>query len=239
MDTPACVRHHISMDPDHEPQSECPTIPTHVIWDWNGTLLDDIQPCVDAINRMLAVRRLPPIDRERYRNIFDFPVKSYYRTLGFDLATEDWDAMAKEFHRHYGELVAEVGLRPGTVEALATIQSRGVRMSVLSACELTILERMLQEHGIREYFDHVYGLDNLYATSKLEQGHRLLEALEAPPEEILLVGDTNHDHEVAEELGIRCVLLTGGHQSRSRLTTSDLVDAPTDLLPLLAPAHPA
>jgi phosphoglycolate phosphatase len=198
-------------------------MPAHIVWDWNGTLLDDIQPCVDAINRMLEVRQLPGIDRQQYRDIFDFPVKGYYRRLGFDLNNEDWDSMAKEFHKHYGQLAAEAGLRAGTADTLAAIRDRGITMSILSACEITILERMLLERGIRHYFDHVFGLDNLYASSKLDQGRRLIEALSLPPDDILLVGDTNHDHEVAEQLGLKCVLLDGGHQAEHRLATSDRI----------------
>ncbi len=205
-------------------------MPEHIVWDWNGTLLDDVQACVDAINRMLTPRNLPSISRTQYCDIFDFPVISYYERLGFDLATEDWDAMANEFHRHYGEFAAASGLREGAIEALSAIHDKGVPMSILSACEITILERMLDEHDIRHFFDHVFGLNDLYASSKLAQGKRLVEALELPPDEIPLVGDTNHDHEVARDLGIRCILLTGGHQDKSRLTAPHLLETPTDLL---------
>lgn len=214
-------------------------MPTHVVWDWNGTLLDDVYACVAAINRMLNARRLTCIDPNQYREVFDFPVKDYYRRLGFDLENEDWDAMAKEFHRHYDEFALDAGLRDGAAEALATIRDSGIAMSVLSACEITTLERMLEERGIRHFFEHVFGLDNINATSKLDQGLRLVEALALPTEEIILIGDTNHDHEVAERLGIRCVLLTGGHQSRSRLAASDLVDTPADLLTHLSLPDPA
>lgn len=205
-------------------------MPTHVVWDWNGTLLDDVFACVAAVNRMLAARQLPCIDPEQYREVFDFPVKRYYRRLGFNLDAEDWDAMAREFHRHYDAFAVDAGLRPGAAETLTRIRDRGITMSVLSACEITTLERMLKERGIRHFFDHVFGLDNLNATSKLDQGKLLIEALDLPSEEIVLVGDTNHDHEVARHLGIHCVLLAGGHQSKARLVANDLVETPLDIL---------
>jgi phosphoglycolate phosphatase len=213
-------------------------MPTHVVWDWNGTLLDDVYACVGAINRMLTARQLPCIDSVQYRDVFDFPVKTYYRRLGFDLETEDWDAMAREFHRHYDEFAVKAGLREGAPETLNTIRKRGIAMSVLSACEIGTLERMLEERGIRHFFDHVFGLDNINATSKLDQGKLLVDALDLPPAEILLVGDTNHDHEVAEDLGIRCVLLTGGHQSKARLAANDILETPLDLLSHHALATP-
>ena len=89
---------------------------------------------------------------------------------------------------------------------------------------------MLGEHGIRQHFGHVSGLDNLHAASKLENGRRMLATLALPPHEIVLIGDTNHDHEVAAALGIGCLLLADGHQAESRLLATDLVHSPRDLL---------
>jgi len=209
-------------------------MPSHIVWDWNGTLLDDVQACVEAINRMLEDRRLPCIDRQHYRNIFDFPVKSYYARLGFNLEIEDWDDIANEFHRHYGELAATAALRPGATASLTALQDSGMTMSILSASEITLLERMLKERGIRQYFEHVFGLHDRYASSKLEQGRCLMKALALPPGDILLVGDTNHDYHVAQVLGIRCVLLTSGHQSEDRLAQFDTIQQIADLL-----THPA
>jgi len=202
----------------------------HLIWDWNGTLLDDVDACVGAINRMLDRRRLPCIDTPTYRRIFSFPVIRYYEQLGFDLASEDWDAVAVEFHEHYGELARTAPLRDGVAEVLETLGNTVDGMSVLSACEQAILERMLTERGIRGHFGHVSGLDNLHAASKLENGQRLLEILKLPPDEVVLIGDTNHDHDVATAIGIRCLLLAGGHQAESRLIAADLVHSPRDLL---------
>jgi len=195
----------------------------HIIWDWNGTLLDDVETCVGAINRMLECRDLPCIDTDTYRRIFDFPVISYYEQLGFDLGREDWDAVAVEFHTHYAELARTARLRDGVGEVLESLGAAIGGMSVLSACEQSILERMLTEHGIRQHFLQVSGLDNLHAASKLANGKRLLRVLNLAPEELVLIGDTNHDHEVATALGIRCLLLAGGHQAQSRLTATTVL----------------
>ena len=57
----------------------------HIIWDWNGTLLDDTWLCVEGINQALIKRNLTPISEDRYREVFTFPVRDYYKKLGFDL----------------------------------------------------------------------------------------------------------------------------------------------------------
>jgi phosphoglycolate phosphatase len=69
----------------------------HIIWDWNGTLLDDKWLCIESINLVLKARDLQPIDEERYSRIFRFPVKDYYKEVGFDFSTEPFERPAMEF----------------------------------------------------------------------------------------------------------------------------------------------
>lgn len=190
----------------------------HIIWDWNGTLLDDQQACVDAINMLLARRQLPQVTTQHYLNIFDFPVRNYYLKLGFDFSKEDWDAVAVEYHAAYASTSPGAPLRAGTRAALETLKERGIGLSVLSACELTLLKRMMSERGIIDFFEHIYGLTDLFANSKLDLGHTFLRKTGIPREGTLLIGDTIHDHEVAQGLGIACLLMTGGHQAESKLT---------------------
>lgn len=189
----------------------------HVIWDWNGTLLDDVHASVCAINTMLHKRGLPRIDPDHYRNIFDFPVKNYYLTLGFNLDAEDWPAVAREYHDHYEAFAAQSPLRPGVAQLLDQALQSALPMSILSACEASILTRMVAQRHPTNAFQHIVGLSNLYAESKLDAGRKLLQTLNLPPATILLVGDTTHDYKVASAMGCRCVLVAGGHHSRSKL----------------------
>jgi len=189
----------------------------HIVWDWNGTLLDDVTACVSSINEMLRVRGLAQLTVDVYRDTFEFPVRNYYDALGFNLEAEDWDAVAREFHANSARFSPEAPLRNEVRPALDRLRGRGVPMSVLSASEISLLERMMRERHVRDYFDHVYGLDDLYARSKMDEGRALLREVALPPDSILLVGDTTHDFDVAQELGFRCVLITGGHGPERKL----------------------
>jgi phosphoglycolate phosphatase len=189
----------------------------HIIWDWNGTLLDDVDACVAAINVLLARRGLPRVDRARYTEVFAFPVIDYYRRLGFDFEREDWHALATEYHVVYDHESAAAPLRPGTADLLAALRARGIDLSVLSACEQARLDAMMAARGVRDSFRKVCGRADVYAHSKLTLGRELLNGGRWKAAESLLVGDTTHDHEVALALGVPCLLMTGGHQSRARL----------------------
>lgn len=190
----------------------------HVIWDWNGTLLNDMHVSLSAINIMLEQRSLPLLDLRRYREIFGFPVIDCYRVLGFRFETDaEWDSIAREFHDHYNRMVGNAPLTDGALPLLEHFSKNGATMSVLSASETTILEALLASCGIRHFFTRVYGQSDLYGGSKLELGRRLMSEIGLPPVQTMLIGDTTHDYEVARELNCHCVLYLAGHQDESRL----------------------
>ena len=188
----------------------------HVIWDWNGTLLDDTQAGLNAVNGMLAARGMPCLGLDAYRERFGFPVKTFYRELGFRLEEEDWEAMARDFHARF---LADTSIRlhTQTVDLLDTLRAAGLGQSLLSAMEQRILDDMLARFGLAAYFEQVLGQDNLHGHSKLERGRSLLRQLALAPASVLLIGDSLHDHEVANALGTACLLVAQGHQSRARL----------------------
>ena len=188
----------------------------HIVWDWNGTLLDDVQASVNAINCLLAARALPRTDIPCYRELFGFPVRNYYTAIGFRLEEENWDLLARTYHDLY---LAEPSIRlhDGATPVLRFCREAGLGLSVLSASEQSILERMLADAGLADSFDFVHGVDNLHGHSKVETGRRLMRRIPCPPAQVLFVGDTLHDLEVARELGCPCVLIAQGHQSPTRL----------------------
>lgn len=193
---------------------------THIMWDWNGTLLDDVWLCVDIVNAMLRQRGKSPIDQKRYAELFDFPVKSYYQKVGFDFAQEPFEDLAAEYMRHYDSRQLECALCRHAREILRLCQQRGITQSILSASHQERLEHVVTAYNIRPFFLRLSGLTDFYATSKVTNGKALLTTVNAPPHEVLLVGDTTHDFDVARALGVDCVLIAGGHHSRRKLDST-------------------
>ncbi len=191
----------------------------NVIWDWNGTLLDDTEICVETLNTVLTARNVLPVSCEQYRDIFCFPVRDYYRKIGLDVSDDEWERISIEFHECYRELSRQAKLREGAVDVLKELTGRGIVMSIVSASNQLLLERMLVERKIDPYFEHVRGLSDLYAESKSEVGRELMATLRPTDGRNMFVGDTIHDYEVACEMNCDCVLMTGGHQSKTRLAT--------------------
>ena len=189
---------------------------THLMWDFNGTIFDDAWAGIDAVNNMLRERGLEEIPSiERYREIFDFPIEEYYRGLGFDFEKEPYEYLAPIWVALYNANAEKAGLCTNVKETMERVAENGIEQSVLSACELGMLERYLGKLGVREHLVEVMGLDNIHARSKLALAYAWKE--KHKDAKVLMVGDTTHDHETAEALGADCVLYAGGHQSREKL----------------------
>lgn len=192
----------------------------YIVWDWNGTLLNDMQLCVQTMNEMLDKRSLPLMTLTSYKNVFSFPVKDYYQKIGFNFEKEPFEIPALEFIERYNEQVSGCLLHQDSISALKYFGSIGIRQFILSAMHQDILEDCLKHYQIDHFFEHVSGLDNHYAASKTENGHRLIADLSLDVNELLLIGDTVHDFEVASALGCSCILVANGHQSREVLTAT-------------------
>lgn len=208
----------------------------HIIWDWNGTLLNDTWLCVEVLNGLLAKRSRKPITEELYRQNFGFPVIHFYDYLGFDTDVDSFDRVSREFINDYEvRWLKECFLHSETSEILQKLSALGHTHSVLSAAKQEALEIGINHYGIREYFSGLVGTDNIYAEGKVGQGKRWIEKLEWAPEEVVMVGDTLHDFEVAEAIGTHCILLAHGHHTPERLaaTGAPVVHSLQELVSLL------
>lgn len=191
-----------------------------IVWDWNGTLLNDVDLSVSSINVLLKQRSLPVLTKSRYLEIFTFPVRDYYETAGFDFTTEEFEIPAMEYINIYESRVNDCSLHEDAFEVLKLFKEKGYRQFVLSAMHQQMLEKTLEHNGILHFFEAVAGLNDHYAVSKAERGIQLLSQAGINSGKTWMIGDTIHDNEVAAELGIRCVLVAGGHQSENRLRST-------------------
>lgn len=193
---------------------------THVLWDYNGTIIDDIGISIDSVNVLLAERGLPVINRAEYRAVFDFPVSEYYEKLGFDFSKEPYSVIAPIWIAEYNRRWPTPRVYPGVREVMGELKHRGLRQEILSACELEMLTRQIEILDIGKYLDDWQGLDNIHAASKedLARGWRQ----QNPDAVALMIGDTTHDAHVARVMGTDCLLFDGGHMTRERLLTCDV-----------------
>lgn len=188
---------------------------THVLWDFNGTVYDDIEACRRSVNRMLAQRGLPTLTLERYREVFDFPVRDYYARVGFDFSREPFEVLAPLWVAEYCRESLACGVFAGVRETMARLRCAGIRQEILSATEAEMLDGQIRALGLESELDAWWGMSTIHAAGKESLARDWRAA--HPEARVLFLGDTTHDAHVAAAMGADCVLFDGGHMSRPRL----------------------
>jgi len=160
---------------------------------------------------------------DRYREIFGFPVQNYYIKLGFDFEKESFKKSGLEFIHAYKKRRYEASLYPQVIPLLTKLMSKKINHSILSAQHQSLLDDLTKYYNIRKYFIRINGLDDHYAHSKVKKGIEWINDLGVEAHEVLFIGDTVHDYEVAEAIGVDCLLLSHGHHCYSRLSETGAV----------------
>lgn len=187
-----------------------------IFWDFNGTILDDKELCLNILNEMLTTHNRNTVTMEQYLDIFTFPVIEYYKQV-FDLEKTPYNSLAKEFIEKYQSRSLNCKLADGFKEVHTYFKNKGYKQVVLSASQIDNLNFQLDHFKIKDYFDDVLGINDFYAASKVDVGIKYMVDNNIDKSKALMIGDTIHDFEVAQAMGIDILIYANGHQSKQRL----------------------
>lgn len=203
----------------------------YIVWDWNGTLLNDVDLCVDSINQLLIKEALPPLaDKEAYQKVFRFPIIDYYRDAGFDFNRRPFDELANDYMSYYQPRSLTCPLHNGVKETLEICSKLGYTQVLLSASQRDFLLEQLACYDIAPYFSEILGLDNIHAYSKAELAKSFAQKQKENTDSMLFLGDSVHDFEVARHANADCILIANGHEHKEKLvkTGCEVVDTIQD-----------
>jgi len=192
--------------------------PRHIVWDWNGTLLDDFSICVAAADRASRLAVGVGVSDNAYRKHFTRPIRTFYERLAArPVSDSEWRLIVQEYHSCYAELLETAVLRTGALAALECAGRQGMTQSLLSMAGHDQLVRLVRRHGLDRYFLVVDGSNGEARTaSKRDMLVSHLRSVqrrcgtELAPHAVLLVGDTLDDAVAAAAVGARCALLADG-----------------------------
>ena len=207
--------------------------PEIIIWDFNGTIINDLPLSIESINTVLKMRSLPVISsKEAYRQSFGFPIIDYYEKLGMDFEKEPYKIPADEWVALYNEGIENIPLTDNIITVLKNISEIGIPQMILSASETQMLTKQIHKYNIDEYFDIVLGCDNVYGGGKISIAKKWATETDISLAKALYIGDTDHDFETAQALGCSCILYSGGHMDKKRLekTGAIVIDRMIDIL---------
>lgn len=188
-----------------------------LIWDFNGTILDDVDLCLYVLNYMLKKRNLKEKSLEEYREIFGFPIKEYYEKAGFDFKKESYENLALEFVELYFGNTCKYNIFQDFINFQNQVKSKNITQILLSATKEDILKKQLKDLNVYNFFNCIIGTDDIFANGKIQRAKEFFKDTKLNFNNTLLIGDTIHDFHVSKELGCECILYEKGHQNKERL----------------------
>lgn len=195
----------------------------YIIFDFNGTIIDDVQLCLDALNMLLRYNGKPECSYDKYKHIFTFPIKRYYELAGFDFNKHSYEHLANIFIDYYQKRSLDCSLYDGSIETFKYLIDLGRELSILSASKIDNLLEQVKHFGIDKYFKNILGTSDIYAYSKVQIGLNYINENNINRDEVLMIGDTLHDLEVGREMGIDVILTSSGHQAYDVLEKSNVL----------------
>lgn len=176
----------------------------NLIFDWSGTLVDDLGPVIEATNAVLGKYDIPAMDREGFRRAFRLPYREFYAELLPDIPLEELEA---HFRPAFDAAVTPVTVLPHAREKLEWCTALGIRCFVLTSMDSLAFERQMDDFGFRKHFEATYS----GVLDKRDLIHRIIETHGLDPAETAFVGDMTHDVETARHGGIASIAVLTGY----------------------------
>ena len=196
----------------------------YIVWDWNGTILDDLQVNLEVENTLLSRRGRKLIkDIDEYHEKFQFPIIKFYESLDFDLENEKFEDIAREYVLEFDERFYELETFPDAEEVIREFKYKGIEQIILSQTEQRWLEKQVNFHEMDYLFTELLGARDIYVKGKIAIALAWLTKNDIDSNDVLMVGDTLHDFEVAQNIGCDCILIARGHNSKDRLLSTGAV----------------
>lgn len=184
----------------------------NILWDWNGTILNDTPVAFEATNILLERFGYPTITLEYYRDNIDTPIVNLYSKI-FDLNKHDIQMLDDEWGVLYNKLSYKIKLHADVDKMLCAFADKNCRQVVLSAFKTNEIIKYARKFFVEHYFDDILGTQRIVMESKTVRGKRYMHEHGFATEQTLYIGDTVHDCETALDLGVDCILFSGGQQS--------------------------
>jgi len=183
----------------------------HVVWDWNGTLVEDLPVVVESVNAALDAIGEASITEDDYRAFFTRPVEQFYeRLLERPITAEEWDTLDRVFHNQYRDALDRVPLAIDAMEAIGAVGARGWSQSILSMWWEDELLDVVSRHGLIDQMALVQGNVNDPGGEKASHLLRHVSTLDLDVGSVVMIGDSIDDAVAAGVVGTACVLYDGG-----------------------------
>ncbi|MBX4191563.1 MAG: HAD family hydrolase [Candidatus Doudnabacteria bacterium] len=197
-----------------------------VAFDWNGTILSDTNPVLRAENAVRDEFGLKDTNLKEFQDQYDIPIKKYWLAAGFDEAQFDResDRIQKIFLDHYEPLEKICRTRSGVREIFEWLRSNAITICIFSNHPEGHIVKQSERLNLRDYLHTILGRDtsnsHMHKRSKGDKLHKFVTEQKLQPQEVLTVGDTTEEIDIAKTYGYTSVAITAGYQSVKRLKSA-------------------
>lgn len=188
----------------------------YIFWDFNGTIIDDVRNALGCVNDLLDRKGRPHITLEDYYTYVETPIIGFYRHI---LPPEelDFEEISRDYHTDYLKRIDETHLADGVYDLMRELNEKGFHQYIVTANHIEEATSLTKKFGIYDFVEKILGAENTLAQSKIERAKTLFNSLGIHRNQAIFIGDTLHDLETANALGIDCVLVSYGHQGKRLL----------------------
>ncbi len=193
------------------------------VFDWNGTVFDDISANFDGANAALATLGKPAINLKKYRDTFDFPIIHFYErnNVNLDFYLKDIKKANDAFFLLYEKLAAQCPARHGAEDLLQWLTKNNITIIILSNHTDESIRRNLNRLELLSYIDQIssnpHDNDIIFKMNKQERLQKLMEKQRFDPKKTFIIGDSLEEPQIAKNLGLLSISITGGCLSEERL----------------------
>lgn len=206
----------------------------YILWDWNGTILDDFKYNYNIINTLLASRNLPQVSVEKYRTVFCFPIKEFYKKIGFNCEPTEYYRLVADYQQAYEANINKIKITKGVYETIKMLHSLEIKQIIFSSCNKSTVQHQLPLYNdLASYIDEIVAQDNDLADGKESLAISWGEKTKISWKDVLIIGDTYYDQEVANNLGCDCILISSGHQYLKKQENLHIYDTAFEIFDII------
>lgn len=187
---------------------------THIIWDYNGTILDDVNTSVLAVNEMLKKRGLPPTTKEIYQQTLCLPLDIYYTNIG--IVNPDISTLSIEFNDLCKKFSHTSKIFDSFYSVIKKVRQINIKNILMSSLYEKYLFDDIKKYNIEIYFDDIIGMKDTKVGDKTSNAKQYIKQNNLSSENLLFIGDLTSDSDMAKCLGANCILIPNGHNSKNR-----------------------
>ncbi|MCL2346378.1 MAG: HAD-IA family hydrolase [Desulfobulbus sp.] len=188
-----------------------------IAFDWDGTLLDSAAAIVHAIQSACRDLDVPAPDDSRARHVIGLGLADAMQYIAPGLRPQDYQAMVGRYRHHYLANDHQLTLFSGVREMLARLRAEGRALAIATGKSRVGLERALDHSGLRPYFDASRCADECHSKPHPQMLYELMDEFAVPAEAVVMIGDTTHDLQMAQNAGVDALAVTYGAHPHGHL----------------------